>query len=400
MTIDSAADEHVVHEAFGPPLSPIEGAASIAMGVVGLLAGGLLAVLLGALSEEHRLSAGGIGLSAMAEALCMAATTGAASALLKPRNLRWIGAGSALALMLANLLAIRVQTDGAVIGIRALTGVPEGLLLWITISMIARTQTPERWAAVLFTALTASQLAASTAFAAIVIPRFGANGALELLAGVGLLGAIIAPRLPPRLADFPKADGQSGAPPPRGLIALLATLFYVAAAAAVGIYLVPLAREAGLPAGVARTATAFSLGGQVLAGALATAIAGRVGWLTVFIAAASAYLTVFVIFGLSAPAWLFIAANTVAGMSGILVGAFLVPMTIEADPSRRAAVQSGAVQLLGAAIGPLIASRMVGEHDVRAALYLGASLLIVGTGILIGLHMTRRAVTPPQAAAT
>ena len=44
------------------------------------------------------------------------------------------------------------------------------------------------------------------------------------------------------------------------------------------------------------------------------------------------------------PGWLFIAANAFAGLTSLFLAPFLVPFTIEADPSRRAALQSGAAQ--------------------------------------------------------
>ena len=64
------------------------------------------------------------------------------------------------------------------------------------------------------------------------------------------------------------------------------------------------------------------------------------------------------------------------GFFGIFVTPFLVPMTIDADPSRRAAVQSGAAQLLGGAFGPLVASRVVDDAHSRGVLYLGVALAL------------------------
>lgn len=71
---------------------------------------------------------------------------------------------------------------------------------------------------------------------------------------------------------------------------------------------------------------------------------------------------------------------------------FLMPMSIEADPSRRAAVQGGAAELLGLAAGPLLASRVVSEHDVHGALVLGGFLIVLGVFIMTMLHFTRRPV--------
>lgn len=383
------ATEHVVHEAFGPPLAPSEAGAAIALGVVSLLISGLLAVLLGGLAEEHRLSAQGIGLSAMIEALIMAITTGLAGAALKPHRLKLIGIVSSAVLCATNLAVLTAHNDVQVMAVRALCGVPEGLLLWITIGMIARTETPDRWAAVMFTALTATQLAISAAMAGWVLPRFGANGGFALIGVLSLAGAPISLWLPSRYPPLPQVAGETGAPPPRGWIALAGTLLYVSAASAVAIYLVPLCIQAGLPTVVARTANSFSLAAQVLGGVLATAAAGRVKYFAVFVGGVVAYGAGYMVYGFAAPAWLFIAATALAGLTAIFINPFLVPMTIEADPSRRAAVQSGAVQLLGAALGPLLASRVVSQHDARGALWLGMALLASGLAIIAWLRFTR-----------
>ena len=387
---ESPAAEHVVHEAFGPPLAPSQAGAAIALGVVSLLISGLLAVMLGGLAQEHRLSAPGIGLSAMTEALTMAVTTGLAGAALKPHRLRLIGVLSSAALFATNIAVLTAHSDLAVMAVRGLCGVPEGLLLWITIGMIARTETPDRWAAVLFTALTATQLAISAGLTVAVLPRFGADGGFILFAALSLIGAPIAMWLPERYPPLPQVAGETGAPPPRGLIALAGTLLYVSAASAVTIYLAPLCLEAGLSPLIARTAISFSLAAQVLGGLLATAAAGRVKYFVVFVGGVVAYGAVYLVYDFAAPAWLFIAATALAGLVAIFINPFLVPMTIEADPSRRAAVQSGAVQLLGAALGPLLASRVVSQHDARGALWLGMGLLLSGLAIIAALRFTRR----------
>ena len=137
---------------------------------------------------------------------------------------------------------------------------------------------------------------------------------------------------------------------------------YVAAAGAVGVYLQPLAHQAGLSAGVARTANWTSLAAQVGGGALATALAGRVRYFTVFIATTLVCLVVWWLIGRAEPAWIFVLANAAAGMMAVFLGPFLVPMMIDADPTRRAALQSGAAQLLGGAMGPFLAALTVDDR--------------------------------------
>ncbi len=347
---------------------------------------GVLSVLLGSLVDEHRLSAPGIGLAAMLEALIMGATTGLCAMALKPARLKLIGTVASLALAAINLSMLGVHDVGVFI-VRGLAGVPEGVLLWITIGMIARTQTPERWAGVLFTALTLAQFLTSAAFTAWVVPVLHANGGFAVIAATCLAGVVAAVFLPDRYAPLP--DGaDSGPPPMRGWIALAATLIFVSAAAAVGIYIQPLAEQAGLSPGVARFAVTCSLAAQVLGGVLATMAAGRIGYFVVFVISTIASIAVFFVYGAASPAWLFVAATAFGGLVNIFLTPFLVPMAIEADPSRRAAVQSGAAQLFGAALGPLLASVVVSDRDIHGALYLGAGLLFTGLAMIAGLHFT------------
>ena len=383
----TAAEEGVVHEAIGPPMSGLEAAGAIGVGVNSLLVLGVLPVLLGALADEHRLSAAGIGEAATAEVLTMGVATGLAGIILKPKRLKAIGVAASVALALADLATARAEGLG-VIALRGLAGVIEGVLLWITVSMIARTATPERWAGVFFTAQTFAQLLLAVAFALWIMPASGSDGGFWALTACALVGVAPALVAPSRLADLNPGEAIAGPPPFRGWIALAGTLVYVAGGGAVAVYLQPLAHQAGLDAGVARTALWVSLAAQVVGGASATALAGRVRWFHVFLMTSTASAVVWWLFGHRIAAWVFISANAVSGLTAIFLAPFLVPMTIEADPSRRAAVQSGAAQLLGGALGPLLASLAVSERDVHAVLWLGAGLMLAGLGTVGWLHVT------------
>ena len=403
----------VVHEVVGADLKPVPAAAVIAMGMISLLIIGVAPDVLGALVDEHRLSPSGLGMTAMLELISLAVSTGLAGAFLKPENLKLIGAGAALL-----LAAINVATCNAsglsVFGIRAAAGVPEGLLLWITVGMIARSRTPERWAAVFFTARVVSELTTALAFAFVIMPRAGADGAFATMGLIALLGLPAALFLPNAFGALPRSGGpaddgvggagpsviRSGAPPLRGLIALVATVVYVSANGAVSVYLQPLAHRAGLSADVARTAVWASLAAQILGGALATAMAGRVRYLPVFAAVTAGFLAVWAIFGLHPSALVFISADAVAGAVALLVGPFLVPMIIEADPSRRAAMQSAGAQALGGGAGPLMAALIVGDRDVHGVLWMGAALLLAGFALIAWLHYTNRPATAAKATAS
>jgi len=388
-TPDAEVHDHLVHDAVGPPLSGVHAGATIAVGINSLLVLGVLPILLGALADEHRLSAAGIGQAATLELLAMGVSTALAGLFLKPRRLKTIGVAASLALAVFDLATAWGEGAG-LLGLRAAAGAAEGVLLWITVGMIARTVTPERWAGVFFTTQTLAQLGLAVMLAVWVMPRFGANGGYVALAAASLLGIAPALAAPSRYAPLPKAPGGGGAPPLRGWIALGATLIYVAAAGAVSVYLQPLAHQAGLGAGVARTAVWTSLIAQVLGGAAATLLAGRVRYFTVFLITSATYLAVWYVYSRHTPAWLFVSANALAGLVTLFLAPFLVPLTIDADPTRRAGMQSGAAQLLGGALGPLLASLVVGEGDVHGVLWLGAALLLAGLVVVTWLRVTTR----------
>jgi hypothetical protein len=389
--MDQSSHHALIHDAVGPDLPLREGLACIALGVISLLLAGVLPEILGALADENRLSVSGIGLTATFEALSMGLTTAAASTWLPAARLKWIAAAALIALALTDYATMQAHGTGVML-VRTLAGLPEGILLWIMTSMIARTKTPERWAGLFFTLSTSSQLAIAFAFARWILPQHGADGGFAGLAAISAAGLAIVAWIPTRFAPLPKPRGESGAPPLRGWFALLATLVYVGAASTVGIYLQPLAHEAGLSADIARTSVWVSLAAQIVGGLAATALAGHVRYFTVFIVATVTFLAVWAVFLVHPPGWAFIAANAIGGMIGLFMSPFLIPMTIEADPSRRAAVQSGGTQVLSGALGPFATSFVVVDNDVHGAIFLGSAGLAAGLAMIAALHFTSRPI--------
>jgi hypothetical protein len=380
------APDDMVAEVAGPPFSPVEAGAAIGLGVLALLIAGLFGLLLAALAEEHRISASGIGFVTMLEALTTGLVTSLAGILLKPVRLKTIGVVATLAVIALDLATVGASGRSIFI-VRGLAGAAEGVLLWISIGFISRTATPERWAAVLFTGMGVTQLIAATVVSALVLPRFGANGGYAAVAAIMVLALPVALFLPSRLGAVAGAeDATSGAPPFRGWVALFGTLCMAASLTAVAIYVVPLAEEAGLSVAAGRTAISASLGFNMIGGALAAWLGGRVRYVAVFYVCAAIFVGTWAVYALHSPAWLFVAATALAGLAAYVAGPFLVPMTVEADPSRRAAMQSGAVQLMAGALGPLLAGLSVRGHEIRGVLVLALVLQALGLGVATALH--------------
>jgi hypothetical protein len=281
--------------------------------------------------------------------------------------------------------------------VRAAAGAPSGVLIWITIGMIARAPTPERWSGVYLTVQTLGQFLMASYLAAAIVPSFGADGGFVALAALCVVAAFAALALPTRYAALPRAETEGGLPPPRGWAALAAAFLYLAFTIAVWVYAEPLSRQAGHAPSVVGVAVSVSLACQVAGGFAATLLAGRLNWFaTIFVCAG-------VNLALLAGFWSLPSAPAYLGLSGafgfmwLFALPFLVPMAIEADPTRRAAVLLGGAQLLGSSFGPLLASALVTDADARGAVLFGAGCLFAAVAIVFGLHQTRLRSSPAPA---
>ncbi|MDB5497799.1 MAG: putative transporter, partial [Phenylobacterium sp.] len=184
-----------------------------------------------------------------------------------------------------------------------------------------------------------------------------------------------------------RPEGGGGLPPARGFVALAACFLYLAFIVGVWVYAEPLSKQAGHLPSVVGTAVSLSLAFQVAGGAAATLLAGRLRWFPTLLVCTVLDLGLLAVFATLPGPTMFLAASAAFGFIWLFLMPFLVPMTIEADPSRRAAVLLGGAQLLGGSLGPLMASLVVTDTDARGALAFGAGCLVAGFALVAGLHL-------------
>ncbi len=358
------------------------------VGVTGIMIAGLQPLLLGALAQEGRVAAAQLGQAATAELLTMGLAAAIAGAVLRPAHLKAISIISLLALAAVDAFTPQA-VGGNVILVRGLAGIPSGVLIWVTISMIARSPTPERWSGAYLTVQTLAQFLLASALTAFVMPTYGANGGFFALAAFCLVNVAAAFLLPSEFAPLAREDDGGRLPGPRGWAALAVSFLYIAFTIGVWVYAEPLSRQAGHDPSVAGQAVSLSLACQVAGGLAATLLAGRINWLVTLLACAVVNLALFAGFAALPGAIPFVALAGAFGFVWLFATPFLVPMTIEADPTRRAAVLMGGVQLVGGSFGPLLASFFVTDADARGALAFGAVTLIAAMVIVLALHQTR-----------
>ena len=368
--------------------SALQFSAVMFVGVAAIMIAGLQPLLLGTMATEGRLSAAQIGQAATAELLAMGLAAFVSGAALKPRRLKLIAIVAALLLAAIDVATPYVQGDTITL-VRGLAGLPSGVLMWITIALIARTPTPERWSGVYLTVQTLAQFAMATVLSATVVPTYGSDGGWFGLAVFCVVTAAIALCIPDSYAPLPRTENNSSLPGTRGWIALISAFLYSAFTIGVWVYAEPLSRQAGHDPGITGAAVSISLACQVAGGAAATLLAGRINWLWTTIISAALNLCVLVGFYTLPGPEAFLVLSGAFGFLWLFVLPFLVPMVIEADPTRRAAVLIGGAQVLGGSFGPFFASMLVTDADSRGAILFGGACLIGAIVLAFGLHQVR-----------
>lgn len=361
------------------------------VGVCGVMIAGLQPLLLGTLAQEGRITAAQLGHAATAELLLMGAASAYAGARWKAERLRAIGVVSSLVLAVLNIATLWASGETVTL-VRALAGVPSGVLIWITIAMIARSPTPERWSGIYLTIQTLAQFVLAAAITAWVISRAGANGGFVGLAVLCVISAVAALALPNRFAPLVADGNASNMPNAPGFVALAATFLWMAFIVGVWVYAEPLSRQSGHAPTVAGVAVSLSLACQVLGGATATVLAGRLRWFPVLLFCALIYVACLLAYAALPSAFLYLVTSSVFGFLWMFSLPFFVPMVIAADPTRRAALLVGGAELAGGSLGPLFASFVVTDADVRGSLGFGAFALAMTVAIAVALRRRERAL--------
>ncbi|HKD22795.1 MAG TPA: hypothetical protein VKB71_12335 [Rhizomicrobium sp.] len=374
----------------GRTFTPVEITAILFVGSVGILIAGLQPQLLGALAREGRLTDMELGWAATAELLMIGIGAGSAGAFLKPTGLRWWGAGASLVLMLIDIL-VGTQSHTSAIANRAVAGLAEGILLWIPVGMIARSTTPGRWSGIFLAVQTLAQFFYSEILPVTVMVRHGASGGFYALAGTALVSAFVSLLLPKSFDALhePSAGESAGGLSLRTIAALASVFFFMAYFIGFFSYFGPISAQAHHPEYVFNQAASLSLFSQVVGAGIASLVAGRVSFFPVIAFCSIVNLAILALVATMPGPIVFIALACLFGFLWLFLLPFQVPMLIEADPTRRAAVLMPGAQLLGAALGPTLCSFAIVGEDVRGVIAVSAVSLVLAFAVAGWLHWHR-----------
>jgi hypothetical protein len=360
------------------------------VGIIGVLIPGLQPQLLGALAIEGRLSAAAVGGLASVELLAMGIAAAAAGSLLPIHRLREIAKAALLVTGLSDVLTPYLGA-GAIFAARIVAGLGEGVLIWLAIGLIVRTQRPERWSGIYLMLQTLAQFALASALGLAVADSLGGFTALGLVTWSGLVAVRWLPTAYPPLSAG--GDG-SGRPSAWGLFALAGVILYLAYIVAVWVYVEPLGLQLGVPPSAIHLVAPLSLAMQVLGAGTATLLAPRLPARLTIALVGVGNLGLLALMAWPPSTALFIAATAVFGFLWLFVMPFQVPVVIAADPTRNAAVLIGGAQLAGSSLGPFVAGQLVGETNVLPVLPFAALCLVAGVITLVTAGWTRHYAKP------
>ena len=367
----------------GEPPTSLQIGVIMTVSIMGAIMPSLLPILLGGLLQEHRLTASLMGQTATIELLAIGVVSGVAGAWLPHRHLRKIGFLAGILLVAANVSTMFLS-GAAILAVRALSGMCCGLYLWVIVGMFVRSKVAARWIGIYTLLLGVAALALSSLFSAILVPRFGINGAFAGLAVICGFVSLASLLLPPAYASL----GDSGAsgsrmPPSSGVLALLMQFIYTAGLLAVWVYVGTMSLQNGNS--VTDTAFAFSLAFamQIVGGGIASALANRLSALPVIVVAGSISIALAAYIAGGASGNGYIAGIALFGGLWMFAAPYLLPFTIAVDPTLKSALLGTSAQLVGCAAGPALASMIISDADVSGALWTGAALF--ATAIVLAL---------------
>lgn len=343
----------------------IQVAAAVTVAAISVTAPGLQPLLLGALLAAGDIGAHTLGLAATVEALGVVVSTAVIGASLRPRRLRLVTALALLAVMVANVLTITLPAF-AIIPLRGLAGLGNGLLVGAFLSLAARSTNPTPLYATLFMLNASAVFLLSITLGTFAIDLLGPSSGYMILTGIYALLLLAVRLVPDEHAAL--TDGRRTALPPRnGVLGLCAVIFFFAGVMAFWVYAVPLGTQMGVPPHSMQVVVAISTGVQILGGMAAVALATKLtGFQVVIITSlAGSAAIILTMVGNGLVSW--VPALLTLSFCWTFGGPFHAAFLIAADPSRRGAAFVGTAQLFGTAIGPLLGSLFVSDSDYRAA---------------------------------
>jgi DHA1 family inner membrane transport protein len=367
---------------------------ALTLGSVALLIPGLQPLLLGELVARQRITLTGVGVVAMGEIITLGLGVIVGNALLSAARLPAVTLITAALLSLLDLLTMQLNGDAPFVAIRAFAGLLEGILVWVTTSVIVRTPAPDRLAALFLASQTLAQAAVAALLASVVIPRSGWPAGFAVLAVLSAALIILAPALRPGLQPLRSQDSTPPLRSPATWLTFAVVLAQMSSIGALWAYLDPLGRNVGLTGSQVGVLISTVLLIQVAGGSTAAGVVRRLPAPAILLATSLLLAGVTATVHTQPSALFFCALCGLFGFVWLFRMPFQVRLAFSADPTGRVAVLVPALQLLGSAFGPLLASLLfVTDDDARSVPLVSAGFEVIALCLILAARGLFRAQT-------
>jgi len=362
-------------------------AAALTVGSIAMLMVGVQPILLGALVDARQLTLDGVGLLAMLE-ITMVGIGVALGGALPLRRFRLIAILASALAAVADFGTVGSQTEIQFLVTRALAGLGEGIALWTSVSIIIRCPRPEPKAGLFMFVQTVAQAGFAGLLAALVLPALSWHGGFAALAGASIVGAGLALLFPLSLRRLEAAAISHSKWSTTKALPLVVAFLQMAAIGALWAYLEPLGQAIGLGPEGAQAVISAVLCAQLAGSAAGALLVRRLGTThglavsTLAIAAAALAMH-----ELSSGQFvLFAGFAMLFGAAWMFALPFQVSLGFACDPAGHVPALIPALQLLGVAFGPLIASTTVQGNNARPAALVSSIFGALAISLLTGSH--------------
>lgn len=305
--------------------------------------------------------------------------------LINQLNWKWAAVALAALLICSDLLSAQFETADVLYIIRFIHGLIGGALVGVGMSVIARTENPERTIAFAIVI----QLSLGGIGAAVITPLLATVGVSAVWIALTSLSTL-ALALVPFLDRYPVTNGQDGRPPSAGrasgshiLLALAALFSFQAGQMAAFAYRIELGTHYGFETGLVSLVIAVSLLAGAPSGLAVAWWSTRSGRLLP--ACIGVGLMTSVTGMLLIPNyWVFGAASIGFAVFFTVAFPYLLGVASEMDNSGQMAAIGAFVSSLGLATGPAIAATLLGENNHEQVLKFSCAALATSAVLVFG----------------
>lgn len=359
------------------------------VGTCSLAANGVQPVILGALTGAGRLSEGQAGGLASAEMLALALASFAGVPFFQRGSMRLKTAIISLLLVAVDVAVYGSGSIQSLFALRTVAGILEGLLMGVMSLVTISSPHADRLTGLFWGAAAIPIAVAAYAIPLSAVPAFGVNGGFYVLAVFAFSSAAAAGFLPRQISVVSHAPTCATRWRTPTYLAFTGILLQSAADGGAWGYLDLLATQKHLPEGVAGTAVSLGLIAQVVGALLASLLSRRIPYRAVLITQCVMTSVLLLALGQCESASAYLTASLVINFLMLAQMPFQILMLLSHDTTRRSALFSNAVGLVGLSVGPWMCAFGVRGPDVEGAFSIAAAAMLIALGCFILVRRSR-----------